>query len=292
MTPSRLFILSLLLSGCLGQTVPLAPPPTPAAVSTLPHIGGRANPGPAPLQFADLRIPTAPPEPKPADFRIKRMRDAALSWGAQHGQARRSWELASGYATRAHELNTVWDFSRVAIPAPMSTGWVLPPIVLRAGAAWTGDDREAEAASEYYEILRPARIAPRLPSWQDYLPLPSAPPTDPSITTLPQPGEEQQWREWAAKGWDAGIRLAEVEHAESLARLERDFTGMMEYRRLIALGMVSDMVVEADHWPAAVGEDGTVLRIGGRRLSITRDAEFVDSPDNWRPRIVVTARQG
>ncbi len=278
-----------LLVGCSFN--PDERPPSPRPVTVLPHVGGLSENLPPPPQFADLEIPTASVEPPDADFRARRMRDAALAWGAQHGQARRSWELAHGYSHRERELNTVWDFSRVAIPAPMSTGWVLPPVVLRAGAAWEGDDRSAEAATEYYEMLRPARIAPRIPSWRDYLPLPTAGPPDPSRAHLPKDGEETQWREWAAQGWTAGIRLAEVEYQESLARLERDYTGMLEYRRLIALGMVSDMVVAAEHWPASVDADGDVLRIGGRRLTITRDAEFVTNPDDWSPRIV-TAQPG
>ncbi len=268
-----------------GSGISVAPPP-PAPESGLVRIGGDTSLPPPPPDFASLGIPRAPAPDGQSGFRTSSMRDAALSWGARAGQARRSWEIAVSYSTRTAELDAAWDFSRVAVPAPLSSGWLLPPVVQRGGAVWTGGGRSAEAATEYYSILRPGRISGRLPNWRDYLPLPSESPDPPVGHLLPLDGEERQWREWAAEGWLAGFKLAEAELDESLARMERDFTGMLEFRRLLAMGIISDLVVEAENWPASVTGDGGELRVGGRRVRIVSDAGFVSDTGRWRPQVV------
>ena len=274
-----------LLAGCLFGGAGL--PPLPSGSDSLAIIGSRGALPPEPPPFGELAIPSAEPRSEGEDFRAGGLRAAAMAWGAGHGRARRSWEIAGTYLKRESELDRAWDFRRAALPAPMRAGWLLPPVIKRAGAAWTGGADRAEAAEQYYRILRPARLSPRLPMWRDYLPSPSVPPDPPDPSLLPLEGEEEQWREWAAEGWHAGLRLAETEHEEGLARLERDYRGMLEYRRLLSLGMLSDMVVEAESWPASA--EAGELRIGGRRVIIVRDAGFVDDPERWTPRVVAAA---
>ena len=271
-----------LLAGCLFGAADLPPPPRGS--DSLAIFGSRGVLPPEPPPFGDLAIPSASRHADGEDFRADGLRAAAMGWGAGHGRARRGWEIARAYLKREAELDEAWDFRRAALPAPMRAGFVLPPVIERAGAAWTGGADRAEAAEQYYRILRPARLSPRLPMWRDYLPAPAAPPDPPDPSLLPLEGEEEQWREWAAEGWHAGVELAETEHEEGLARLERDYRGMLEYRRLLSLGMLSDMVVEAESWPATA--DASELRIGGRRVTIVRDAGFVDDPALWTPRIV------
>ena len=284
---------ALVAAGCSGgQIFPFTGmnraglPPEPRPEASLVGFGGETVLPPAPPDFAALAIPRAKPAADQDDFRIASLREGAMSWGARAGQARRSWELAISYTTRSAELDTAWDFSRVAVSAPLASGWVLPPIIQRGGAVWSGGGRNAEAATEYYSILKPGRIAGRLPSWRDYLPLPSEEPEAPLEELLPLPGEEKQWREWAAQGWLAGRQLAEAKLDESLARLERAYTGVLGIRRLLAMGMVSDMVVEAEHWPASVTGGGNELRIGGRKVHVVSDAGFVSDAGRWQPRIV------
>lgn len=286
----------LAAAGCSGTGLKTPPftssgepavlPPQPHQASSLVRFGGDAALPPPPSDFAALEIPRAKPGGGQDSFRMNSLREGAMSWGARAGQARRSWEIAVGYSTRAAELDAAWDFSRVAVAAPLASGWLLPPIIQRGGAVWSGGGRIAEAATEYYSILKPGRIAGRLPGWRDYLPLPSDQPDPPLQEFLPLPGEDKQWMEWAAEGWLAGIQLAEAELEESLARLERDYTGMLEFRRLLAMGMVSDMVVEAEHWPASVTAGGGELRIGGRKVRIVSDSGFVSDTGRWKPLVV------
>lgn len=279
-----------LCAGCAPMS--LFAPPSPLPETSLTLIGGQGAVTEAPpATFDELDLPAPPEQPPMSLLRAQAVREAAMAWGAQNGRARRSWEIAETYTARSAELDAVWDFRRAALPAPMQAGWLLPPVVQRAGAVWSGGGQSAEAAVAYYEIMRPGRVAGRLPGWRDYLPPPGETPDPPARSLLPEPGEERQWREWAAEGWLAGVEMAEQELDEGLARLERDYTGMIEFRRLLAQGMLSDMVVEAAHWPALTAEEGTQLRIGGRRVTIKQDAEFIGDSGRWRPR-VVTARGG
>lgn len=294
--PAAAIVGVLAAAGCSGPGLHILPftnageqaalPPEPRPATSLVRFGGDAALPPPPPDFASLKIPRVEPAGDQDSFRVSSLREGAMSWGARAGQARRSWEIAVSYSTRTAELDAAWDFSRVAVAAPLASGWVLPPIIQRGGAVWSGGGRNAEAATEYYSILKPGRIAGRLPGWRDYLPLPSERPDPPLEEFLPLPGEERQWREWAAEGWLAGRQLAEAELEESLARLERDYTGMLEFRRLLAMGMVSDMVVEAEHWPASVTAGGGELRIGGRKVRVVSDAGFVSDTGRWKPLVV------
>ena len=265
-------------------------PPVPQSEAGLVVFSGQDSLPPEPALFDALAIPEAGDLESEGNFRSRRMRQAALAWGAAHGQARRSWEIARSYYERKDRLDASWNFRRVSIPAPMAAGWIVPPVIQRAGAAWSGGERQAEAATEYYQIIRPGRLAGKLPDWRDYLPLPAAEPEAPANALLPESEEVKQWREWAAEGWLAGLKLAEAEHREALARLERDFTGMLEYRRLLAMGMLSDLVVEAEHWPAAIDGNGDILRVGGRRIRIVTDAEFNADTDTWKPLVAAVGR--
>ncbi len=281
----KLLLFPFLLAGCAPAGLPESAP-VPRSESNLVVFGGHDSLPAEPALFASLIIPEAGQNEVPVDIRARSMREAALAWGAAHGQARRSWEIARSYLERKGKLDAVWNFRRVSLPAPMAAGWVLPPVIQRAGAAWSGGERKAEAATQYYQILRPGRLSGRLPGWRDYLPLPTEEPDRPAEALLPKEGETEQWREWAAEGWLAGIELAETEYREALARLERDYSGMLEYRRLLAMGMLRDMVVEAEHWPAAISEDGNALRVGGRRVTILSDAGFVADTGAWKPLVV------
>ncbi|MDE2674081.1 MAG: type IV secretory system conjugative DNA transfer family protein [Paracoccaceae bacterium] len=294
---SFLIITLLFLGGCQflsGDDPQNRPPPHPSSSNQLVQVGqGLQEVVPEPPLFSDLVVPIAveSSQTDPDDralLRFRSMKEAALSWGAQAGLHRRNWELQKMVLERNPSLATVFDFNRLAWPTPNATGYVIPPVVRRSGRIWKGTEngQAASAAEAYYEIMKPGRIAGRVPDWKDYLLVVTRPP-EPVVETLrPYPEEVPQWKEWVATGWNAGREQAETAMADGLARLERDYHGMLEYHRLLAQNMISEIVVEGAGYTLGSEEDGEVMRIGERSVRIVASPRLIGNENEWQPQVL------
>ena len=220
---------------------------------------------------------------KVTKIRADALKEAAHSYGSQMGYARRSWEIAGRLEARAKDMSTVFDFSRVVSTAPVKAGVVVPPVVSRSFDAFVTDaeGKEASVADEYLTIVKPGRIAPVAPTWRDYLILGSTNPEEPVRSLLPANQTERGMFEgWFQDGWAAGMNLADAEFEGRIDRLKRDYMGMLQYRRLVAQGMMDRMVL-ADADFGVTGGDG-VMRIGSRTVKIVSDAAFQTDPTKWK----------
>jgi len=66
-----------------------------------------------------------------------------------------------------------------------------------------------------------------------------------------------------------------------MARLSRDFTGMVRYRKLLAQAIVS--APYAGLVERGVTGGGLEMRIGDRAVTITGPAQLKNQSDTWRP---------
>ena len=239
---------------------------------------------PPPSSPGQVRIPMASvdKEPEIAPIRVNALTEGAQAYGSQMGYARRSWEIMRRMEDRSSQLSEVFEFGRVVERAPVRAGVVIPPVVSRNFDAYDlgPEGREAAVADEYLTIIRPGRLAPIEPTWRDYLVLNPTTPDEPARSLLPENGEERDVFTAAFEaGWEAGVAMADTEFANRLARLQRDYTGMLQYRRLVAQGMMDRMVLEDADFGVTGG--GNEMRIGNRNVRITSDAEFRANPDQW-----------
>lgn len=285
-------VASVLLTACT-MSMPTGTGSSPSRL-TPPQIGeGQDNLrlGPPPPASPDA-VSIGIYDPKKAangiaKIRSEALREAASSYGSQMGYARRSWEIEQRLQARSSDLSQVFDFNRVVSAAPVKAGVIVPPVVSRSFDAFITDaaGREASVADEYLTIMRPGRIAPVAPTWRDYLLFTAAAPEQPARSLLPTRQDERQLFEgWFKKGWEAGVELADAELDERLSRLKRDYTGMLQYRRLVAQGMMDRMVLaDADF---GVTKDGNAMRIGSRTVEIVSDADFQGDPTRWQVRSV------
>lgn len=292
-----LMMVVALLGGCtFGMPGGPIENPAPPRSDLLTTFGGSPEPlFESPPMFSELDIPlalakTSSPIDERANLRFRSMREAATSWGSQAGYHRRTWELQLMVTEREDVLDTIFDFNRVGWPTPNGTGMIVPPVIRHSGAVWTGgaDGQHAAAADVFIEILAPGRIASSLPNWRDYLvSIPAAP--SPVVETLrPYREEVPQWREWAAEGWNAGREQADMTFEANMARLERDYGGMLEYRRLRAQNMVTDLVMDSASYQLGAEENGTVMRIGERSSRIAESARLIGDSSTWRPQIIAS----
>lgn len=245
----------------------------------------------------DLRIGPPPPASpsqvkvspgKPAaassvnDMRRKAVTEGAASYGAQMGYARRSWEIMNRLQERSGVLSQVFDFNKVVARAPVGAGVIIPPVVSTSTRAFTVDayGQEAAVADAYLVITRVGRISAVAPTWRDYLVIDAPVPGEPAKSLLPATKDEAViFKAEFDNGWLAGVKQAEDEFAERISRLQRDFHGMLQYRQLVANGMMDRMVLSNADFGVTVNE--REMRVGSRAVKITSEAEFNANPSTW-----------
>ncbi len=219
----------------------------------------------------------------PLDIRIEALKEAALSFGARGGLAKRTWEIRQQLDKKKRFLDKVYDFQSLLIAAP--SGFVIePPIVSEAMNAMIVDfgGQEAAVSDRIYNIIKNARIVTAPRNWRQYLEREWGeviPPPD--ILTPRNLEEEKIWYEYLNKGWEYGYNQADEIFEQDLSRLTLDFEGMVRYKLLLAQGMISPpYALQVDRGVTGGGEE---MRVGDRAVQITGVPEFVTGADQWKP---------
>lgn len=216
-------------------------------------------------------------------IRLDAMREAALSYGARGGLARRTWEVRQQLDLQQHNLDKTFNFAALTVSAPSGL-LIEPPIVTEAekNVIVSGDGQEAAVSDTLLRINREARIVTAPREWRTYLERDWGKVEPPPDVLLPKSDSERlSWAKWVAQGWEAGYKQGNEIFQADLDRMVRDYTGMVRYRWLLSQNMISA--------PYALQEDrgvtggGSELRIGDRALTITGQSELQARPDQWQP---------
>nr|WP_277344834.1 type IV secretory system conjugative DNA transfer family protein [Legionella longbeachae] len=106
-------------------------------------------------------------------------------------------------------------------------------------------------------------------------------PEYPNYTLLPKTKVEKKiWCIYAAKGWRQGVDQANTILEENIARIKEDFGGMILYRKLLAMNMVSPPYVS--HTDLGVTGDASEIHIDDRVLRITALPALNVNSEQWR----------
>ena len=218
------------------------------------------------------------------DMRKDAQREAAMSYGARGGLAKRSFEIMEELDDYQSTLDGVFNFRALLMKAPSGL-LIEPPIVREAVDALeiTENGNEAAVADQVLKINKQARIVTAPREWRQYIVInyetEIKPP--PRILWPKDVKEQRDWDDWVKKGWEAGILQAEDTFDSNLARLLADYNGMVRYRVLLAEGKMSQ--------PYAMHEDRGVtggrneMRVGDRALRLTGPSQFLTGSDIWKP---------
>ena len=85
---------------------------------------------------------------------------------------------------------------------------------------------------------------------------------------------------YTAKGWKNGVDQANVILEENIARVKEDFGGIILYRKLLAMNMVSPPFVS--HTDLGVTGDASEMRIDDKVLRITALPVLNLNSSEWR----------
>ena len=106
-------------------------------------------------------------------------------------------------------------------------------------------------------------------------------PEYPHVSLLPTNKEERAvWCYHVEKGWQDGVEQANTILEESIARIKEDFVGMILYRKLLAMNMVSPPYVS--NTDLGVTGDGVEIHIDDRVLRITALPALNINSSEWR----------
>lgn len=211
------------------------------------------------------------------DIRGRELERAARIYALQKAVEWRYGQINALLQAESPKLDAAFDFKRLI----MSGGMLLPPVIDEAKESLNIETPDyAIAADRTYNILKDARIVGGSPSWRDYLLHKPQPANELNPAILPRnEAEQKRWAQCALEGWSSGIEQANYLHEIAVNRLKRDFTGMLKYRELVAMGVVSEPVLAEGR--VGIMVDGKQLEVGRRTFRITVPAGF-QRPDRWK----------
>jgi defect in organelle trafficking protein DotC len=249
---------ALTLTGCAHKT-PTVPPAQVGFIST------------ASLQQS---IDTA----GMGSIRMQALRSTAAELGTQGGLAWRAEHIDQSLGKQSDYLDHVFDFNQLLLKNN-----VIPPVLAQTGNTinLTGDDA-IRLADKTYQIISPARFTSAPPTWRTYLWLSFKKPDAPNHTLLPRNAQEvAYWNMFIQSGWKKGLEQANDIFSANLARLKRDYTGMVLYHTLLDEHIVSAPFVAKSN--LGVTGDGNQLRVNDQVLRITANSRLQTNGSDWRP---------
>lgn len=243
-------------------------------------IGAHADDAPTlNAQVGYISIPHLPPGGDQVNpIRFAGIRQAATSLGARGGLAWAARNIDMALTHEAIFLDQVFDFNQLLLNHN-----VIPPVLVQSDNNLNLDDNDTlRIATKSYRIIQAARFVTAPPNWRDYLWMRFPKPHLTDRSLLPQtPAEAQVWNHYLKKGWIQGSQQAMDIFTDNLNRMKRDILGIILYRKLLALHMVSaPFVAKAD---LGVTGDGSQLRINDQVLRITAQSELQPNPQKWKP---------
>ncbi len=216
-----------------------------------------------------------------SQIRLQALEDTALSLGAQGGLAWASQQINKRTEKDKWYLETIYNFNGM-----MLSHGVLPPVLEEGNNSLNlADSATIRIADKTYKIVQQARFATTPPNWREYIWLPFNKPEIPNKVLLPRTSEERAlWSKSIKIGWEKGIEQSYSIFQQNLARLKRDYNGMVLYRKLLQENMVSAPYVSKTE--LGVTGDGSDMRINDQVLRITEMPKLQTDTKDWKAIVV------
>ena len=205
------------------------------------------------------------------------LRETALSLGAQAALAWRAKYIDDNLVKQTRHLDAIYDFNAITLEHN-----VLPPVLLEGRHTLNlADAQTIRISDRTYKVYKQARFITTPPNWRQYLWMDYQRPEYPHVSLLPANRDEREiWCYYVEKGWQKGTEQANTIFEDNIARIKEDFKGMILYRKLLAMNMVSPPYVS--NTDLGVTGDGEEIHIDDRVLRITALPALNVNSDEWR----------
>lgn len=232
----------------------------------------------SPLELTTIEALKAQPGTNVNHIRFTALKQAAMVLGSQAGLAWRAKKLNGFLEAQKRNLDHIFDFSFLILNQN-----VLPPVLVEGRDTLDlTDDFTIRASDHDYKIVQQPRFVTAPPNWRHYIWMGYVKPEIPNATILPKGTSERRiWNKYIQIGWSEGVLQADQIFASNLARLQRDYEGIILYRKLLAQKMLSKPYVsEAELGVTGGGDD---MRINDRVLRITAIPQLQPNTKQWNP---------
>ena len=206
------------------------------------------------------------------------LRETAMTLGAQGALAWQAEHINNALESESTYLDHIFNFNLLLI-----NNNVLPPVLVESDQTLNlADDNTIRLANKTFELVAPARLITAPPTWRTYLWLNFKKPSLPHHSLLPtNQAESIIWNQYLREGWQRGLQQADSIFSSNLARLKRDYVGMVLYRKLLAQHMVSaPFIAKAD---LGITGDSHQIRIDDQIIRITGNSELQPDAKKWQP---------
>lgn len=211
-------------------------------------------------------------------IRLQAVQETARSLGARSGLAHRGEEINDSLYVEEDQLDRIFSFQALLLENN-----ILPPVLVESRDSLTlSTPNTLRVADRNYRIIKQARFVTLAPTWRDYLVMDERRPPLPDKALWPKTDEEREvWVENVEKGWFEGVHQADHIYTENMARLKRDYQGMVRYRMLLAQNMVS--APQVAHRELGVTGGGDELAINDKTLTIEALPALRADSKTWDP---------
>lgn len=211
-------------------------------------------------------------------IRLQAIKQAATTLAARGALAWRSVQINHSLDLSSKKLSRIFNFNRLILNQD-----VLPPIIVQANSSLKLSGTQVfRTDSKTYQIISAARFVSTPPTWRNYLYMNFCKPSLPDRSLLPtSKAEARVWNLYFKQGWKEGLDQANSIFAANLARLKRDFTGMITFRKLLSEKMVNAPFVAESH--LGVTGNANELRINDRVMRITNPSKLQVDSNQWKP---------
>jgi defect in organelle trafficking protein DotC len=212
-----------------------------------------------------------------SSIRLQALQDTAMGISARSGLAMQAQAINQQLEKQDRELRQVFNFNALLLEHN-----VLPPVLAEGRDSLNlADDDTIRLADRTYQIVSQARFVTTPPQWREYLWMDYQKPELPNAVLLPKSAEEKRvWDKYVETGWQQGIKQAEQIFADNLARMKRDYAGMVLYRKLLAQRIVSaPFVAKAELGVTGGGSD---MRVNDQILRITAHPSLQSNSKAWK----------
>ncbi len=214
------------------------------------------------------------------DIRLTGIKEVAMTLAAQGALAKRSQEINLMLENNHQQLDQIYNFNALLLNHN-----IMPPVMTEGKATFNKTDNNAiRIADKTYRIVQQAQFITAPPNWRNYLSLTYEKPEIPDYNVLPREEsieEVKHWQQGIDEGWKAGSKQANQIFAENIARLQRDYNGIVLYRKLLNNKMISAPTVA--EMTLGVTGGGDELTINDRFKRITNVPSLNAQSEEWRP---------
>jgi defect-in-organelle-trafficking protein DotC len=217
-----------------------------------------------------------------SEAKIKAVREEAMVLGGIGGFVYECKIITQKLNSRSLELTRIYNFQSL-----LTSNGVMLPVIEEARDKVTIEEQTITSAGGIYRIVKPARFVRIAPTYRDYL-----------LSGLNCEKEEkkeavfsfqlksvspQAWDEGVKLGWETGRERARITLEDNLAKLNRDYLGMIKFRRLEMLGAIQMPVIAQAKFNARIAPNK--IETGVRSMTIEKQSKFVFDANHWKPEI-------